>query len=85
MLRWDLCDYCDAYIAVKIIISVRGTNDNNNKKSWLWRIMIHLDHAYQNKTFIDNAEDLDIVMPMYNLLAYSDNYSKDVWKLLKSY
>ena len=27
------------------------------------------------KTFIDNAEDLDIVMPMYNLLEYSDNYS----------
>ena len=28
-----------------------------------------------NNTFIDNAEDLDIVMPMYNLLEYSDNYS----------
>ena len=27
-----------------------------------------------NNTFIDNAEDLDIVMPMYNLLEYSDNY-----------
>ena len=26
-------------------------------------------------TFIDNAEDLDIVMPMYNLLEYSDNFS----------
>ena len=28
-----------------------------------------------NNTYIDNAEDLDIVMPMYNLLEYSDNYS----------
>ena len=28
-----------------------------------------------NKTFIDNAEDFDIAMPMYNLLEYSDNYS----------
>ena len=28
-----------------------------------------------NNKFIDNAEDLDIVMPMYNLLEYSDNYS----------
>ena len=28
-----------------------------------------------NNTFIDNAEDLDIVMPMYNLLEYSGNYS----------
>ena len=28
-----------------------------------------------NKVFIDKAEDLDIVMPMHNLLEYSDNYS----------
>ena len=28
-----------------------------------------------NKTLIDNAEDLDIVMLMYNLLECSDNYS----------
>ena len=26
-----------------------------------------------SNTFIGNAEDLDIVMPMYNLLEYSDN------------
>ena len=29
-----------------------------------------------NNTLIDNAEDLDIVMPMYNLIEYSKNYSK---------
>ena len=28
-----------------------------------------------NNTFVDNAENLDIVIPMYNLLEYSDNYS----------
>ena len=28
-----------------------------------------------NNVFIDKAEDLDIVMPMHNLLEYSDNYS----------
>ena len=27
-----------------------------------------------NNTFIDNVEDLDIIMPMYNMLEYSDNY-----------
>ena len=32
-------------------------------------------HIKINNTFIDNAEDLDIVMPKYNLLEYSDNYS----------
>ena len=39
--------------------------------------MHHTDHAYQktNNTFINNAEDLDIAMPMYDLVEYSDNYS----------
>ena len=78
ILRPDLCDYSDAYIIVKGKITVTGKNNDNrvNKKlvfknnapfrSCIWKI---------NNTFIDNAEDLDIVMPMYNLLEYSDNYS----------
>ena len=38
--------------------------------------MLHLDHAYEKSiTFIDNAENLDIVVLMYNLLGYSDNSS----------
>ena len=38
--------------------------------------MLHLGHAYQKSiTFIDSAEDCDIVMSMYNLLEYSGNYS----------
>ena len=38
--------------------------------------MLYLGNAYKkiNSTFVDNAEDLDIVMPMYNLLEYSGNY-----------
>ena len=46
-------------------------------KRQLLRIILLLDHVYQkiNKTLIDTAEDLDIVMPMHNLLEYSDNYS----------
>ena len=31
--------------------------------------------CYIHNTFIDNPEDLDIVMLVYNLLEYSDNYS----------
>ena len=26
-------------------------------------------------TQVDNAKDLDVVMPMYNLIEYSDNYT----------
>ena len=37
-----------------------------------------------NKTFIDNAKDLDIVMPMYNVLEYRDNYYMIFVELLKS-
>ena len=40
--------------------------------------MLHLDHVYKkliNDILIDNAEYLDIVMPIYNLLEYSENYS----------
>ena len=78
MLISDLCDCNDAYIVVKGRIIVRGTNDANkiNKK------LIFKNNApfrscisKINNTFIDNAEDLDIVMPMYNLLEYSENYS----------
>ena len=39
-----------------------------------------------NNTQIDNAEYIDIVMPMYNLIEYSDNYSKtsgSLWKYFK--
>ena len=39
--------------------------------------MLHLDQCISkiNNTFIDNIEDLDVAIPMYNLLEYSDNYS----------
>ena len=39
-----------------------------------------------NNTQIDNAEYIDIVMPMYNLIKYSDNYSKasgSLWQYCK--
>ena len=38
-----------------------------------------------NNTFIDNGEDLDIVMPIYNLLEYNNNYSMISWSLWNYY
>ena len=38
-----------------------------------------------NNTFIDNAEDLDVVMPMYNLLEYSGNCSVTLGSLRNYY
>ena len=78
MLRSDLCDYSDAYIVVKGRKTVEGNNvaQTRNKK-----LIFQNNARFQssiskiNNTSIDNAADLDIVMPMYNMLEYSDNYS----------
>ena len=78
MLRSDLCDYSDAYIVVKGTITVEGDNDakTRNKKLILKNnAPFRLSISNINNTFIENAEDLDIVRQMYNLLEYSDNYS----------
>ena len=77
MLRSDLWDYSDAYIVVNGRLSIRGTNNANrtNKKlTFKNNAPFRSCISKINSTFIDNAEDLDIVMPMYNLLEYSNNY-----------
>ena len=83
MLRSDLCDYSDAYIVLKGKITV--TNPDNNaydKKLSLRNNAPFLSCISKiNNTLIDNAEDLDIVMPMYNLLEYSKNYRKTTGSL----
>ena len=40
---------------------------------------------YRHRTDIDTTQDIDIVMPMYNLIEYSDNYSKTSGSLLQYY
>ena len=78
MLRSDLCDYSDPYIVVKGAITVQGNNGNNQEGKKLtfknnapFRSCI----SKINNTLIENAQDLDNVMPMYKLLEYSNNYS----------
>ena len=87
MLRSDLCDYSDAYIVVKGKVTV--TNPNNNaydKKLALKNNAPFLSCVSKiNNTLNDNAEDLDIVMPMYNLLEYSKNYRKTTGSLWNYY
>ena len=83
MLRFSLCDSSDAYILVKGNITVNNTTadsaaaDNTNKKV-IFKNSAPFTNCISkiNKTQIDNAEYIDIVMPMYNLIEYSDNYSK---------
>ena len=84
MLRSSLCDYSDAYILVKGNISVNntaadGAAANNTNKKVIFKNCAPFTNCISkiNNTQIDNAEYIDIVMPMYNLIEYSDNYSKN--------
>ena len=67
----------DAYIIVKGRITVESTNPVNrrNKKLTFKNITPFRSCISKiNNTLIDNAEDLDIILLMYNLLEQSDNY-----------
>ena len=73
MLKSDLNDYNDAYILVKERISVIGTDNANtwNKKlTFKNNALFSSCISKTNNTLTGNAEDLDIVMPMHNLLEY---------------
>ena len=95
MLRSNLCDYSDAYILVKGTIIVTATGDNNNANNMRDkrnRPLILKNNApfvscitKINGELIEDADDLDIVMPMYNLLEYSKNYRKTIGSLYNYY
>ena len=88
MLRSELCDYSYAYIVLKGGITLEGHNDANKRDKCI---------AFENNApfinciskinglKIDNAEDLDVVMPMYSLLEYSKNYKKTTGSLWNYY
>ena len=95
MLRSSLCDYCDAYILVKgtITVTAPGVNNNaNNIRDKRNRPLILKNNApfvscitRINGELIEDADDLDIVMPIYNLLEYSKNYRKTIGSLYNYY
>ena len=71
-------DHSHAYIVVTRRTTVAGTNDDNirNKKlKFMNNAPVRSCISKINDTFIDNVKDKDIVMSIYNLLNYSDNYS----------
>ena len=83
MLRSSLCGYSDAYILVKGNISVNNTaganaDANNTNKKVIFKYCAPFTDCISkiNNTQVDNAKDIDTVMPMYDLIEYSNNYSK---------
>ena len=70
----SLCDYSDAYILVTGNINVTG-GDNNTKVAFKNCAPFKDCRTEINDTFVDYADFINITMPMYNLIEYSDNYS----------
>ena len=95
MLRSNLCDYSDAYILVKgtITVTAPGVNNNpNNIRDKRNRPLILKNNApfvscitRINGELIEDPNDLDTVIPMYNLLEYSKNYRKTIGSLYNYY
>ena len=95
MLKSSLCDYSNAYILVKgrITITWPGADAAAIQADEIDKGVIFKNCASFinckteiNNTEIDNAKDIDILMPMYTLIEYSDNYSKTsdiVWQLYR--
>ena len=81
MLKSVFCDYSDVYILVSATITVPYTaagENPNNIKNIIDKNCAPFTNCISkiNNTQIHNAKDIDIAMLMYNLIEYSDNYSK---------
>ena len=74
VLKSNLRDYSDAYILVTGDITATG-GDANTRVAFKNCAPFTKCITHINDEHVDNADNLDIVMPMYNLTEYSDNYS----------
>ena len=81
VVRSHLCDYSDAYIHVKETITAPNTEiaaaPNNKNKKVIFENCAPFTNCISeiNDTNLDDAHDIDVVMPMYSLIEYSDTYS----------
>ena len=77
VLKPNLCDCADAYILVDCTIRAQAANADNAAAT---RLALKNCAPFTkcnleiNDEHVDTAENLDIVMPMYNIIEYSDNY-----------
>ena len=94
MLQSSLCDYTDAFILVKGTITINGAGDDaaarqadERDKGVAFKNYAPFTNCIsENNTQADNAKDIDIVMPIYNLVEYSDNYAKttgSIWQYFR--
>ena len=91
----SLCDYSEGYMLVKGTIAMTGARnddaarraDEGNRGVIFKNCVPFINCKIEiNNTEIDNAKDIDIAIPNYNLIEYSDNYSKTsggLWQYCK--
>ena len=73
-LESNVCDYSNGYILVTRNINATG-GDANTKVAFKNCESFRKCRTEINDTFVDDAQYINIAMPMYNLIEYSDNYS----------
>ena len=74
VLKSNFCDYNNTYILVRGDITVKAVPSTKvafNNYAQFTKCITQID-----ETIIDDAENLDLVMPMHNLIEYSSNYSE---------
>ena len=74
VLKPNLCDYAEAYILVDGTIRAANNVNNNTRLALKNCAAFTKCNLEINDEHVDKAENLDIVMLMYNLIEYSDNY-----------
>ena len=88
MLRSDLSDYSEAYILVKGDVTATDPTPNvlfNDRYAFENNAPFQSCISKINGKLVENAEDLDVVIPMHNLLEYSKNYQKTSGSLYNYY
>ena len=94
MLKSSLCDYSDAYILVKGKITITGAgadaaarqaDERDKGVAFKNCAPFTTCKSDSNNVEIDYCQDINIVMPMYNLIEYSDNYAKTSESLWQYY
>ena len=87
MLRSDLCDFSNSYIVAKGVIAVTNPDEAKRNKTVEFKNNAPFINCISkiNSVQIENPEDLDVVMLIYNLLEYSKKYRKTTGNLWNYY
>ena len=86
MLKSSLCDCSDAYVLIcgAVTVTALAAGRGNNYKQVIFKnhTLFTDSISYINNAQVDNVKDIDVVIGMYNLIEYRNNYLKKNWKIV---